>query len=151
MKQGYVKIKVKPEGKMVLIQTETLTKQIANFHLPDDMRLGAALIRSTVLAVGSECTRMKVGDTIYFANGANCAEVEIFARMNFGDIDHQNYLLHEDNIPAKYEIVSEDNEEPDVVIGLSGEGFRLAQERAQAMAEDRSGQAQASPRIYIPK
>ena len=38
-----------------------------------------------------------------------------------------------------------------VVVGLSGEGFRLAQERAQSMAEERSGQAQASPRIYVPK
>jgi hypothetical protein len=152
MKQGYVKIKVKPTGKMIMIRTDILTRQVANMHLPENVRYGESIIRSTVLAVGSECTKLKAGDTIYFANGANCAEVEIFARTNSGEESNgQVYILHEDNVPATYEIVEDSNNDLDVVVGLSTEGHRLAMGNAMLMAEERAKLANSPATILRPR
>lgn len=151
MEDGVVKIKVKPTGKMVMIQVDILAKQINYIHLPEDVRYGEGLRRAKILAVGPDCTSFKPGDTIYFAIGANCVEVEHFYRAKIGEAEGgQVYLVYEDNIPAKYEIVG-DNEEVglDVVSGLSTEAHRLAQQIA-VDAGNVPSNAQ-SPRIYRPR
>ena len=149
MKEGFVRIKVKPTGKMVMIQVDVMAKQINYIHLPEDVRYGEAIRRAKVLATGAECEKLKPGDTVYFSIGANCAEVEHFARTQMGDEDGgQVYLVHEDNIPAMYEIVEEDA--LDVVMGMSTEAHKKAQDTAVEMSLAKQNEGQPRARIYRP-
>jgi hypothetical protein len=66
-----------------------------------------------------------------------------------GDEDGgQVYLVHEDNIPAAYEVVEEDG--LDVVMGMSTEAHKKAQDTAVEMSLAKQNEGQQQARIYRP-
>lgn len=129
-KKDIVAIKVFPTGNMAMIKIEVSAKSINGVLLADNPRFDEAMKRSTVLAVGPDCKKVKQSDNCYYLIGTG-QEVEHFYRAQLGDdASGQVYIVSEDNLPAIFKYVDNKDDalaEMDVVFGLPTEAYNEMQ------------------------
>ena len=102
-------VKLIPQSRMVVVRTEWKPEKVNSIYMPDEYMTGETLIRAVVIATAADCTKLKIGDKVYFTTMAAASEIEASVNkrlMAEGAVEKgQTYVLHEDNVPLKYEEV----------------------------------------------
>lgn len=157
-------VKLIPQSRMVVVRTEWKPEKINSMYLPPEYMTGETLVRARVIATAKDCEKIGVGDTIYFTTMAAASEIEASVNkmlMDAGEIDKgQTYVLHEDNIPLKYEAMNREifaddtrTRSCDIIPAMTSEAGRKREEEKLQIAKRGYEDMQASreSKLVIPR
>ena len=153
-------VKLIPQSRMVVVRTEWKPEKVNSIYMPEEYMTGETLIRATVIATAADCTKLRIGDKVYFTTMAAASEIEASVNKSLmanGSIEKgQTYVLHEDNVPLKYEEVGREiftdetrTRTSDIIPAMTSEAGRKREEEKLKLAKQGYEDMQASRQSSI--